>query len=52
MNKRVEEVLNESDKPIGFEELEQESNSPLNQPVLEKEIGGGRNTNYTLVLGS
>ena len=35
----VEEALENQGEEIQFEELENEANSPLNQPVLEKEVG-------------
>jgi len=38
--KEVQEVLTTPTEEINFEELQSENSSPLNQPVIEKDIGG------------
>ena len=36
----VQEVLTQNSEEIVFEEIQNENSSPLNQPVVEKDIGG------------
>lgn len=38
--KEVQEALTASPEEINFEQLQNEDSSPLNQPVIEKDIGG------------
>ncbi|WP_452223697.1 hypothetical protein [Lacinutrix chionoecetis] len=38
----VQDALTASPEEISFEQLQNEDSSPLNQPVIEKDIGGGR----------
>ncbi len=40
--KEVQEALTASPEEINFEQLQNEDSSPLNQPVIEKDIGGER----------
>lgn len=42
--KEVQEALTTSPEEISFEQLQNEDSSPLNQPVIEKDIGGERPT--------
>lgn len=40
--KEVQDALTASPEEINFEQLQNENSSPLNQPVIEKDIGGER----------
>ncbi|MEQ3656508.1 MAG: hypothetical protein ABNH00_11645 [Dokdonia sp.] len=40
--KEVQDALTASPEDINFEQLQNEDSSPLNQPVIEKDIGGER----------
>ncbi|WP_010182458.1 hypothetical protein [Aquimarina agarilytica] len=40
ISKEVQEVLTETPEDISFEVIQGEDSSPLNQPVIEKDIGG------------
>ncbi|WP_010178075.1 hypothetical protein [Aquimarina agarilytica] len=40
--KEVQDALTASPEEINFEQLQNEDSSPLNQPVIEKDIGGER----------
>ena len=49
----VQDALTATPEEINFEQLQNEDSSPLNQPVIEKDIGGevihvGRNKNYSV----
>ncbi len=42
IHSEVEQVLNSGAENVAFEEIPDENNSPLNQPVVEDEIGHGK----------
>lgn len=42
ITKEVQDALTASPEEINFEQLQNEDSSPLNQPVIEKDIGGER----------
>ena len=42
IHSEVEQVLNKGAENVAFEEIPDENNSPLNQPVVEDEIGHGK----------